>query len=269
MPKIVTSCKSNQNFYLADEDRSVLSGNDESKYIEAVLNTKQGAKCSTQGIFNCMKNQKLGALCYSQCSVSSKYFCNEASLNSCIEGEGGSNACHAKYCEGGGDGEFMSLALLKERKVNPNALAKFPKPRAGGIGYQFYDPDSMKYGTNRTIVRVQELAKRLFRKTGNILYIGDLSNRNGGNSGRHAGHIGGKEVDFAVIGNSPKNKVYDYRDSPHYDRHATRVLFKEMLSMGGGRKIFFNDSVLIKEFSGFVFYARKHYDHIHVFWDAD
>lgn len=266
----LSSCKS-PNAYEASESNSRVSSlnKQQTQLLEKVLKAKQGETCSTQGIFNCIKNDKRGPYCYSQCGVDSKYFCPQTAVDICIKNDGGSNACHAKYCKGGGDGEFLAEEIIKSKGLDPDGLMLFPRPAEGGVGYEFYAPDYMKYGTRKTIARVQELAKRLFRKTGHILYIGDLSNANGGNSGRHGGHYDGKEVDFGVIGNSPANFVSDYDRNKYYDRHATRVLIKELKLMGGVKNIFFNDPVLINEFPGFVQRASGHYNHIHVNWSAD
>ena len=266
----LSSCKS-PNAYEASESNSRVSSLNEqqTQLLEKVLKAKQGETCSTQGIFNCIKNNKRGAFCYSQCDVGSKYFCPQTAVEICIKNDGGSNACHAKYCKGGGEGEFLAEEIIKSQGLDPDELMLFPRPAEGGIGYEFYAPYYMKYGTRKTIARVQELAKRLFRKTGHILYIGDLSNASRSKTWRHYGHLSGKEVDFAIIGNSPANFVSDYDRNKYYDRHATRVLIKELKLMGGVKNIFFNDPVLINEFPGFVQRASGHYNHIHVNWNAD
>lgn len=256
------SCKS-MNTYPTYEERSQVKARKDAP-IEIVIKTKQGDKCSTSQIFECLEAKK-GKTCLSECRVTSKYFCEKTRLKKCLDADGGENACHAKYCHGGGNGEFMSLALLKERKLNPNSLAELENPD-DGVGYGFYDP--LKTGTNRTLVRIQELARRVFRRSGYPMYIGDLSNKSGGNSGRHAGHIGGKEFDVGVMGNTPATFVGKYNHKG-YNRNASRIMIEEAIKMGGLRFVYFNDPVLIKEFPGKVRWAAGHADHYHFYWDAD
>ena len=136
----------------------------------------------------------------------------------------------------------------------------------GGVGYDFYDP--LKTGTFKTILRLKELAKRVYRRTGFPIYIGDLSNKWGGNSGLHSGHYGGKEVDIAVMGNSPDQWVSYYYHA-EYNRQASEVLIEELKAMGGVRFIYFNDPVLIQKYPGFVRRAYGHDDHYHIYWDAN
>lgn len=259
---IVSSCKTIRD-YPTFEDRSQVKA-DKNAAIEKVITTPQGQSCSTSAIFQCLRDEK-GSSCLSSCGVGKTYFCEQGRLDACIKADGGENACYAKHCNGGGEGEFMSLALLKERGLNPNSLAKLEGPK-NGAGYDFYDP--LKHGTNRTLVRIQELAKRVFRKSGHLMYIGDLSNSGGGNSGRHAGHIGGREFDVGVMGNTPAIFVGKYTHAG-YSRQASRVMIREAIAMGGLRFIYFNDPVLIKEFPGKVRYAYGHDDHYHFYWDAD
>ena len=147
--------------------------------------------------------------------------------------------------------------------MSPNKLTNL-KP--GGVGYDFYDP--LKTGTVKTVLRIKELAKRVYRRTGVPLYIGDLSNTWGGNSGRHAGHIGGKEVDIAVMGNTPETWVTNYY-SQGADLNASKVLIEEMIAMGGVRLVYFNDPKIRSAFPSKVKYAGGHNDHYHVYWDAD
>lgn len=261
---VISSCKTAMLEPEAESRTSALGNKNAG--IEKVIKTPQGQTCSTTKIFACLRN-KGGKTCLSSCDVTTKYFCEKSRLKACISAEAGEAACYAKYCDGGGEGEFMSLALLKSRGLNPNALNRLERPD-DGAGYGFYDPDYMKFGTNRTLVRLQELAKRTFRKSGQLIYIGDLSNSGGGNSGRHSGHIGGKEFDLGVIGNTPAIFVGRY-DHQGYDRDATRIMIREAFKMGGLRLIYFNDPVLQREFPGKVKNAGGHADHLHFYWDAD
>jgi hypothetical protein len=116
-----------------------------------------------------------------------------------------------------------------------------------------------------------ELANRHFRKTGYPIYIGDISNGSGGNTDyngrpRHAGHIGGTEVDIGMTGNTPGVFCGRYTDSC-YKRSQMRALIKEIIAMGGTTNMYFNDPVILNEFPAYVSYSSGHDDHIHVSWE--
>ena len=136
---------------------------------------------------------------------------------------------------------------------------------AQGYGYETFDVESMRYGQPKTIARIKELAIRVYNKTGHKLYVGDLSNSGGGNSGRHAGHYNGIEVDIAIMGNTPTVSCYTIWEGC-YLRSAQVALVNEILNMGGSTGMLFNDHAVQSRFPGFVGSAYGHDNHLHVNW---
>lgn len=212
-------------------------------------------KCSSDGIAACTKADG-GKDCFERCGMKpSARYCRMEELTKCIE-KGGSPGCYKEQCGRviGGNGLF--------RPANGPGLTTLP---AQGFGFEAFDVDWMRYGQPKTIARIKELAARTYARTGFMLYIGDLSDSSGGNSGRHVGHGDGLEVDIAIMGNTPSVKCYNYWDDC-YNRDAQIALIEEVIEMGGASGILFNDPAVQARFPYFVSNAAGHHNHIHINW---
>lgn len=219
------------------------------------LNLAEEASCTKQGIFQCTGAEG-GLACFSRCGVEPNAdYCSMDKLNSCLDQQKGAS-CYRDYCGSsvGGSGPFYP--------ANGGGLTKLP---AQGYGFETYDVDYMRYGQPKTIARIQELAARVFNKTGYKLFVGDLSNSSGGNSGRHAGHLSGLEIDFAIMGNTPTIKCYTIWDGC-YLRNLQKVFVQEVIDMGGVTGFYFNDTQIQSLFPGWVSSSKNHDNHIHVNW---
>jgi hypothetical protein len=212
-------------------------------------------KCSSEGIAACT-NADGGKECFERCNVKpSAQYCRMEELNKCLD-KGGSSGCFKEQCGrvGGGNGVF--------RPANGPGLTKMPSQ---GFGFQAWDVDWMRYGQPKTIARIKELAARTYARTGYMLFVGDLSDSRGGNSGRHAGHGDGLEVDIAVMGNTPLVECYNYWDKC-YNRDAQIAVIEEIIEMGGASGVYFNDPAVLARFPGFVSEKPDHHHHIHINW---
>jgi hypothetical protein len=177
-----------------------------------------------------------------------------APLTKCIESDGG-NSCYATHCS----------AKAFSGPFSPPPGEKLERIPESGYGFETYGDLDMRHGKPRTIARVKELALRVYNKTGYKIYVGNLSNEYGGNNGKHVGHIGGVEVDLAVMGNTPLVKCFNIWESC-YLRGASMVLADEVRKMGGATLIYFNDSHVQNRFPNFVYHAGGHDDHYHIRW---
>jgi hypothetical protein len=175
-------------------------------------------------------------------------------LKSCLEAKGGSS-CYAEHCN----------PDVFSGPFSPTGGAGLVKIQDRGYGYDTYGDLDMRHATPRTVSRIQELALRVYNKTGYKIYVGNLSNEVGGNNGRHIGHIGGVEVDIAVMGNTPMVKCFNIWESC-YLRGASMVLADEVRKMGGATLIYFNDTHVQNRFPEFVYHAGGHDDHYHIRW---
>ncbi len=222
--------------------------------IERILgNNAKDPKC-TPGIILACLDSNAGRTCFDRCDVETdRLFCNEQLLAKCKANKG-NNSCYNKYC-----GEPATSGAFRP-KSGSSSLIELPK---SGIGYETYD--QLRFGTPKTIERIKELANRVFRKSGYPVFIGDISDRNGGNGGVHAEHIGGVDVDIAVMGNTPGVFCGTYKDSC-YSRPAMRKLIQEITAMGGAPRMLFNDPVLLGEFSHLSPSDASHDNHIHIRW---
>jgi hypothetical protein len=212
------------------------------------------SKCEVKDIAACTTAAG-GLSCFTRCGFQpSDKFCKIDNLNTCLT-SGGGNGCYKKHCgDDAHSGEFV-----------PARGSKLEVLPASGYGYETFDVTWMRYGKPQTIARIKELAIRVYNKTGVKIYVGDISDKYGGNGGRHSGHHGGLEIDIAVMGNTPTVKCYNIWESC-YMRPASEVLLREVKSMGGATSVLFNDSALQSKFPGFVGYARGHDNHYHVNW---
>lgn len=243
---LLTSCKSASQL---EEVTSTPRSTRESPVEKTIGQTGQ---CSPASILGCLDAQG-GYACFDRCAVKlDGLYCNMDKFEPCRDKSGG-DACYKKFC----GGKPSSGAF--EPKSTSTALARLPKI---GVGFEFYDV--LQHAKPKTLERIMELSNRVFRKSGYPVYVGDMSNSSGGNSGRHAGHYDGVEVDIAVMGNTPKQFCGTFRDSC-YNRAAMRVLIKEIVSMGGATSMYFNDPVLLQEFNQ-LSYVGGHDDHLHVNW---
>jgi len=212
------------------------------------------AKCTVKDITDCTTSAG-GLSCFSRCGFQpSDKFCALEALDKCLDSKGG-NGCYVKHCNAS-----VHSGLFAAPKGE--GLVKLP---AQGYGYETFDVEWMRYGKPRTVARVQELAIRVYNKTGKKLFIGDLSSSSGGNGGRHAGHYEGVEVDIAVMGNTPAVHCYTIYEGC-YLRSASVVLINEIIKMGGATGVLFNDPSVRAKFPGFVSYAGGHDNHYHVSW---
>lgn len=213
-----------------------------------------GAQCEVKDISACTSSAG-GLSCFTRCGFQpSDKFCKMESLSTCLNSAGG-NGCYKNHC--GADAHSGAFVPARGSK-----LETLP---ASGYGFETFDVSWMRYGKPQTIARLKELAIRVYNKTGVKIYIGDISDKYGGNGGRHSGHHGGVEIDIAVMGNTPTVKCYNIWESC-YMRSASEVLLGEVKSMGGATSVLFNDSALRAKFPGFVGYARGHDNHFHVNW---
>lgn len=211
-------------------------------------------KCEVKEITACADSAG-GLGCFTRCNVQpSETYCRVDSLKTCLD-SGGGNGCYKKHC--GTDAHSGPFSPPRGSK-----LAVLP---TSGYGFETYDVTWMRYGKPQTIARLKELAIRVYNKTGLKLYIGDLSDKYGGNGGRHSGHRGGTEVDIAIMGNSPTVKCYNIWENC-YLRPASEVLVREVINMGGATSLLFNDSAIQRKFPGFVGFARGHDNHYHINW---
>lgn len=212
-------------------------------------------RCTVKDISACTDNRG-GFACFSRCGFKpSENFCSMEALKKCEENRGG-DSCFQKYCN----------SKVHSGPFNPsNGSGGLMKLPAQGYGYETFDVESMRYGQPKTIARIKELAIRVYNKTGYKLYVGDLSNSGGGNSGRHAGHYDGLEVDIAIMGNTPTVSCYTIWEGC-YLRSAQMAVVGEILNMGGSTGMLFNDSAVQSRFPGSVSYSGGHDNHIHVNW---
>lgn len=212
------------------------------------------SRCEVKDIAACTSSAG-GLSCFTRCGLQpSDKFCKVDSLNVCLK-SGGGNGCYKNHCGESAHSGIFSPARGSKLEVLP----------ATGYGYETYDVTWMRYGKPQTIARIKELAIRVYNKTGIKLYVGDISDKYGGNGGRHSGHHGGVEIDIAVMGNTPTVKCYNIWENC-YMRSASEVLVREVINMGGATSVLFNDPALQSKFPGFVGYARGHNDHYHVNW---
>lgn len=164
-----------------------------------------------------------------------------------------------------GDPGSKPAVQEEQREFNPKnapGLMAFPK---AGPGFETYHGSAMSYGQPKTIARIKELAKRVFAKTGLKLYVGDLSNRSGGNNGLHAGHYDGLEVDVAIMGNTASIWCSYFTDGC-YNRRAQIAMIDEVIAMGGATSVYFLDPQVKSRFPQFVRQIQGHKDHVHINW---
>ncbi|NBO39546.1 hypothetical protein EBU99_13290 [bacterium] len=213
-----------------------------------------GLMCSAKQITDCTESAG-GLPCFTRCNLQpSDKFCDMEALDKCLDNKGG-NGCYKKHCDG-------SVHSGPFNPANGSGLMKLPSE---GYGYQTFDVEYMRYGQPKTIARIKELAVRVFNKTGLKLFVGDISNSSGGNSGRHAGHYDGVEVDIAIMGNTPTVSCFTIWESC-YARPAQITLINEILNMGGSTGMLLNDGNVQARFNGFVGSANGHDNHLHVNW---
>lgn len=156
-------------------------------------------------------------------------------------------------------GKFDAYAAANTRGINPGQIMALPRATNG----EYYIYGKQMYGTAITILRIQELARRVFKKTGLPIYVGDISARHMANTGGHRGHKTGKEIDIGVMGNTPTRWVGDF-SSPGSNVKATQTLVSEAFAMGGVRNIGYDDPRI----KGVVYFGG-HRDHLHINWDAN
>lgn len=238
--------------FAACTDQNPRAGTSE---IMAVDNNKDDApQCTVKDISSCT-DARGGYTCFSRCGFKpSENFCAMEALDKCLDNKGGSS-CYQRHCN----------SKVHSGPFNPSNRSGLMLLPAQGYGYETYDVESMRYGQPKTIARIKELAVRVYNKTGLKIFVGDISNSAAGNSGRHAGHYGGIEVDIAVMGNTPTKNCYTIWDAC-YVRSAQMVLVSEILNMGGSTSMLFNDYSVQRRFSGSVGSASGHDNHLHVNW---
>jgi hypothetical protein len=194
--------------------------------------------------------------------VSGTLYCEQSTLKSCIAGGGGDAGCHKKACDGGGTGYYNVNTDLARQGLNGDSYLNMGKRTTTGIGYVMWA--DLTYAKARTVLRLKELAKRVYRRTGFPLYITDLSKNGGGWNAAHATHEHGDDIDIGIMGNTP-TKIVSYYDQAGHNLNASKVLIEEALNMGGVQGIYFNDARIYK-YNSNVSYVPGHRDHMHINW---
>jgi murein endopeptidase len=127
--------------------------------------------------------------------------------------------------------------ILCER--NPkNGLVKLPRQ---GAGYKTYRYNvGLTWGTEYTISCLLSVARLWSTVYPEIpIQIGDLSTRDGGNSGRHSSHNKGSDVDILPVSNNPNRIGITWRDRD-YSLDKTSYLVELVLRYDVS-VIYFND----------------------------
>jgi hypothetical protein len=140
-------------------------------------------------------------------------------------------------------------------------------------GYNLYGSDSKKFGTERTIWRVQEAGKVLASK-GIVMDVGNISKSGGGTLPPHKSHRNGRDVDVRLVSSSGKSGPCNISKSC-YSKEKTFEMVKAVLDVDpkGMRMIFINDPELRKMINRYAKekyglddisrYCAGHDDHVH------
>lgn len=142
-------------------------------------------------------------------------------------------------------------------------------PASGGIGWYRYDTGDMKksllmhFGTADTVQAILAVAVAT-NFTLPAIGVGDLSSASGGNMGRHASHLHGKNVDLRPLRQDGAGSPTNITDTANYSRDRTLALVDMLLAHRNVDKIYFNDPEIIKVRKPRVQKMRGHDNHLHV-----
>ena len=160
-----------------------------------------------------------------------------------------------------GSGKSASVQV----RVGPldNTLMNVQLPETG-TGYKTYEIPARRFGTEKMIHTLQEIGRQWDAKGWGPIGIGCIGLNGGGvcHTAHGRSHQAGKDVDIRPIRtDGTGDSVTIFQNA--YSRERTRELIKIILAAGDVRLIYFNDEVLINEFSKVEPYA-DHNDHLHV-----
>lgn len=222
--------------------------------------TSKTDSCTEKGMQTCLENSG-GEGCFKNCNKDPKLFCKMEKVKKCLSFDGGA-PCYEKHCS-------VSLtSKFKPSNMSNSVNTYLPKK---GFGFQCYDDHDLNvFGTPRTIERLKELGRRVKIKTGQKIFVGDISKKWGGYLWPHAGHRNGNEVDFANMGKTDDCISYNINDGC-YSREANMALIETAIQMGGVKEVLFNDPVIRakinKKYGPIMRYSRGHHHHIHITWN--
>lgn len=227
--------------------------------LEKTLTGNVESRCKVPAVFSCFKNRG-GEACWKRCGLMSAVgFCEMKPLQVCLKNGGGNQTCHARHCDGGGEGSFDAAAAVRKSGGSASQIVEIPYY---GIGFfrQAYDPELEHYVDRESLEKLRELSKRVFRKTGYMVFVNDGSDKFGRSPG-HSSHCFGRAIDIALMGNT-LTRIATHYSQPNYSLNASKVLVNEARKIGGSRTvILFNDSrVPGRQYSG------GHDNHYHISW---
>ena len=146
--------------------------------------------------------------------------------------------------------------------VNTNAKGFIQLPESG-IGFSTYHSRENQWGLPSTIRSLIKLGILWGDNDYGLLSFGNLSNEFGTlYGGRTVGHMDGKEFDMRPIRTDGQASSVSVGDT-YYSTDRTREVIKGILATGNVDLIYFNDSILIKEFTE-VRFLVDHANHLHV-----
>ncbi len=132
-------------------------------------------------------------------------------------------------------------------------------PQQCGLGYYSYSEMVRQYGTHAAISTLLDVCEQIAWNSNDILIgIGDISIKGGGPLPPHHTHRQGTSIDIRPLRTDRKQSPVSIEDA-EYDREATRLLVKTLLSHKNVRRILFNDSKIVG-----VHRCNGHDNHLHV-----
>lgn len=123
---------------------------------------------------------------------------------------------------------------------------------------------SEQWGTGSMVGSLQRAGQLFAGQSAGRIHVRDISLEHGGDIAGHASHELGLDVDLRPIRTDRNQCSYGTQwNYSTYDRAKTRELIRDLIDGGNVRLIFFNDPVLVSEFSKVQSYPN-HDDHLHV-----
>ena len=169
----------------------------------------------------------------------------------------------------------QNVRPTQTRVYSPTQLARLDNSRVdnqmpdAGPGYRGYYSSALRWGTEKTVETLKAIAARYHAKTGQILRIGDMSQKGGGDIAGHGSHEQGRNVDIDMAFSDGRSDIERIRNSVNatfrsaaYNRTATRILVQEIKRANPNIEVLFNDPVLIGE--GLVREYPNHDNHLHL-----
>jgi hypothetical protein len=154
--------------------------------------------------------------------------------------------------------------------------------RAREAGYYTYGQDRKRYGTERTIWRIQEAGKALAEQD-LIMSVGNISLNGGGRMAPHVSHQRGVDVDLRFVGPSGRGVQCNIgHNRSCFDREKTFQMVKALIDTDpeNVRRILINDAGLARMVNTYYREATgtnrtvaapcgttAHNDHIHFSWN--